>query len=177
MRIAILPLANYTANREAPDKIAPMLLSELAQRGGLHIVDPGAVEAVLAREPWLLYDRIPPDLVERFGAELGVDALLVGSVLGFGFRQSEGERIPHVSIALRLVRTADGTVLWSAAHSRDGADREWLFGLGRVESLEQLLARSIAEIALAFPATTTDAESQVPDDGKRQPLRAERGAR
>ena len=153
LRIALLPLANYTQNREAPDKIAPMLLSELGHRGGIHLADPGAVEAVLAREPWLMFDRIPPDLIDRFGRELGVDALLVGSVLGYGYRQAYGERVPHVSIALRLVRAPGGVVLWSSVHSRDGDDNEWLFGFGRIQSLEQLLVRSIAEITETFPST------------------------
>jgi len=153
LRIALLPLANYTQNREAPDKIAPMLLSELGHRGGIHLADPGAVEAVLAREPWLMFDRIPPDLIDRFGRELGVDALLVGSVLGYGYRQDYGERVPHVAIALRLVRAPGGVVLWSSVHSRDGADNEWLFGFGRIQSLEQLLVRSIAEITKTFPST------------------------
>jgi len=153
LRIALLPLANYTQSREAPDKIAPMLLSELGQRGGIHIADPGAVEAVLSRDPWLLFDRIPPDLIDRFGRELGVDALLVGSVLGYGYRQANGERVPHVAIALRLVRTPGGVVLWSSVHSRDGDDNEWLFGFGRIQSLEQLLVRSVAEITRTFPAT------------------------
>jgi hypothetical protein len=116
---------------------------------------------VLAREPWLLFDRIPPDLVDRFGQELGADALLVGSILGYGYRQSASEQIPHVSLALRLLGTPGGRVLWSAVHSRDGQDGEWLFGLGRVENLEQLLEESVREIAATLPAP-----GSAPPDGE-----------
>lgn len=164
LRVALLPLANYTQNREAPDKIAPILLAELAHRGGVHLAEPGAVEAVLSKEPWLLFDRIPPDLVNRFGDELGVDALLVGAVLGYGYRQFGSEQIPHVSISLRLIRAPGGVVLWSAVHSRDGDDNESVFGLGRVHSLEQLLTRTIAEIVEEFPAPVEPSRPQGDDE-------------
>lgn len=151
-RIAILPLSNYTPDRDTPDKVGPMLAAGLRQRSGFALVDAGAVEAVLAREPWLLFDRIPPDLLERLGADLGADALLLGAVLGSGYRQSGSEQVPHFSISLRLLQVPGGRVLWSTVHSRDGDDGEWLFGFGRVHNLEQLLELSIEECLRTFPA-------------------------
>lgn len=167
MRVAILPLANYTESRDASARVAPILFAQISQLPGVTLVDPGAVEAALSAEPWLLFDRIPPDLVDRFGETLGADALLVGSVLGYGYRRAAGEQIPHFSVSLRLMQTPGGRALWSVSHSRDGADGEWLFGLGRVESLQQLVANSLREITETFPSSvaSVDIPGERSDEG------------
>jgi hypothetical protein len=151
-RIAVLPLSNYTSDRDTPDKVVPMLAAALHRRARIALVDPGAVEAALALEPWLLFDRIPPDLLDRLGAGLGADALLLGAVLGSGYRQSGADRVPHVSLSLRLLQVPGGRVLWSVVHSRDGDDGEWLFGFGRVHNLEQLIELTVEECLRTFPA-------------------------
>jgi hypothetical protein len=133
-----MPLANYSPAREGPDRVGPMLAAEIGAKRGIELVDAGRVEAVLEREPWLLLDRIPPDLVDRFGKELGADALLIGSILSYGYRE----------------------VLWSAVHSRDGADGEWLFGMGRVLSLEQLATRTLHEMLTTMPAASDSSRGQ-----------------
>jgi hypothetical protein len=151
LRVAILPLANYAPARDAVDRVMPALLVGLGRMRGLEVVDPGRVEEALAQEPWLLMDRIPPDLVGRLGQSLGADALLMGSLLSYGYRESGGERTPQVSFSLRLVQVPSARVLWSAVHSRDGADHEWIFGLGRVESLDLLTTRTVEEILESLP--------------------------
>jgi hypothetical protein len=165
-RIAILPLANYTALREGPEHLAPLLAAELGARAGVELVEPGRVEEGLQREPWLLLDRIPPDLVDRFGTDLQANALLVGALLSYGYREIDGDRVPQVSVSLRLVETPGGRVLWSAVHSRDGADGEWVFGLGRVPSVEQLAARTVHEMLATFPAASDSTPAAVARKGK-----------
>lgn len=152
LRIAMLPLANYSTTRDAPDRLAPILAAELGRQPGVEIVDAGAVDAALVEEPWLLTDRLPPDLVDSLASALGADVLLVGSVLGFEYRESGGDRIPQLSVALRMVEAPGGRVLWSAVQSRDGADGEWLFGLGRVRSLEQLAENAVEDLLATLPA-------------------------
>lgn len=152
-RIAILPLSNYTADRDAPDKLRPMIAAELVQRPGVWLIDPGAVDAALALEPWLLFDRIPPDLLDRLGAQLDADALLVGGILGSGYRQDGADQVPHVAFTLRLLQIPGGRVQWSVVHSRDGNDGEWLFDFGRVHNLEQLMEITVEESMRTFPAT------------------------
>ena len=152
LRIAVLPLVNYTQTSEAPDRLGTILAVELAKMGGLEVVDPGRVEEVLAYEPWMLTDRIPPDLVDSLGVKLGVDALLVGSVLTYEYRQDGGNEIPQTSLALRMLQCPGGGVLWSAVHSRDGSDRESIFGFGRTSNLERLAIESIREMLKTMPS-------------------------
>jgi hypothetical protein len=159
LTFAILPLANYSATRDAADLVAPLLTAELARQPGIRLADQGAVQAALEAEPWLLLDRLPPDLVDRLGAGLHVKGLLVGAVLDYGYRDASGERVPQVSLALRLLECPGGRVVWSGVHSRDGEDGEWLFGFGRVRSLEQLASRTVQELLASFPAPGREARS------------------
>ncbi len=152
VRVAILPLANYSATRDAPDRLAPILAAEVGRLAGVEVIDMGAVDATLADEPWLQLDRIPPDLADRFAKDLGVDALLIGSVLGFGNRDAGGEQVPQVSLSLRLIESPGSRVLWTVVHSRDGEDSEWLFGFGRVRSLDQLAASVVHDALATFPS-------------------------
>jgi hypothetical protein len=152
MRIAVLPLANYSDSREAPERLGPMLAVALSQFQTVEVVEPGRVEEALSREPWLMIDRIPPDLVDTLGAEMGADAILLGAVLAYGLRDGPDGALPEVAISLRLLETPGGRVLWSAVHSRGGSDGETVFGLGRVTSLERLAADVVEEITKTFPA-------------------------
>ncbi len=155
LRIAVLPLANYTESRDASERVAPILFAQITTVHAVSVVDPGAVEAALSSEPWLMFDRIPPDLIDRLGEALGADALLVGAITGYGYRRASGEEVPHFSVSFRLMQSPGGQVLWSAVHSRDGNDGEWLFGLGRVESLQQLVGHTLREVLETFPSTVT----------------------
>jgi hypothetical protein len=150
-RIGVLPLVNYTQTSEAPDRLGSILSVELARKEGFLVIDPGRVEEVLAYEPWMLADRIPPDLVDSLGVRLGADALLLGSVLTYGYRLDGGEQIPETSLALRILKCPGGQVLWSAVHSRDGSDRETVFGFGKTSTLERLALESIQEMLKTMP--------------------------
>jgi hypothetical protein len=169
MRVAILPLANYTERQDASDRIVPLLAVEMARQRGVHIVDPGRVEEVFAAEPWLLLDRLPPDLVEKFGASLQADALLVGSVLSFGYRDAETGAVPEISVTLRLLRIPGGKCVWSGTQARAGDDRESVFGLGRIDNLERLATTAVKELietlpesngSVSDPKTTQTAEQE-----------------
>lgn len=152
LRIAVLPLANYTATRDGSDRVAPMIQAELAAKPGVVVADAGAVQEALDKEPWLLVDRVPPDLVERLAAQLQVEALVLGSLMAYDYRDASGDKVPQVSMSLRLIQCPGAKVLWSAVHSRDGDDSEWLFGFGRVRGLEQLAGVTIHEMLGKFPA-------------------------
>ena len=45
LRVAVLPLANYTPTRDGPDRVAPMLVAELLPKPGVVVAEAGAVQA------------------------------------------------------------------------------------------------------------------------------------
>lgn len=158
LRIAVLPLANYSRTREAATRLMPLISTELVAQGLVTVVDLGEVEEALADEPWIMSDRIPPDLVDSLGVKMNADALLLGAILEYGFRESEGRQVPQVSIALRLLASPGGRILWSVVHSRDGTDHESVFGLGRTESLQALAMETVREMMKTFPPTDLSAD-------------------
>jgi len=160
--VAILPLTNFTSTRDASDRLQPMLAVAVAERQGWTVVDQGRVEEALAGEPWILTDRLPPDLVDSLGTATGADVLLVGSVLAYGYRDGN---VPQVSLSLRLLAVPGGKVLWSGVHNRDGEDRETVFGLGRVESLESLATQTVTELVDTFPKVTPSPPVRKPEEG------------
>ena len=167
--IALIPLADYATNRDAPDRLAPIIQEELMKHEHLIAVETGRVEAALAKDPWMLTDRMPPDIVDSLGVSLGADGLLVGSVLAYGYRSEDGDQVPEVSLSLRLLEVPGGKVLWSAVHHRDGDDREFIFGVGRVTGLERLAEETVREIMSTFPEVRPAAVNNVTGNGSAKP--------
>lgn len=167
--IALMPLADYTENRDAADRLGPMIQMELQKRSNVQTVETGRVEEALARDPWMLTDRLPTDVVDTLGTALGAQGLLVGSVLAYGYRNDGGDEIPQVSLSLRLLQVPGGRVLWSAVHHRDGGDRETVFGLGRVSGLERLAEQTVQEIMSTFPNVQNGAINNPTGPKKGQP--------
>jgi hypothetical protein len=132
-------------------------------------VETGRVEAALAKDPWMLTDRIPPDIVDSLGSSLGADGLLVGSVLSYGYRSEDGDQVPEVSLSLRLLQVPGGRVLWSAVHNRDGDDREMIFGIGRVTGLERLAEQTVREVMSTFPDVRPGAANNASGTGRGKP--------
>jgi hypothetical protein len=149
--VAVMPFANYTPARDAAPQLQQIAGLELFVLPHVSLVEPGIVEAALAEEPWILSDRIPPDVVDSLGVKTGADALLLGSVLEFGYRDSEVGPMPQVALSLRLIETPGGEILWSSVHSRDGEDRESVFGMGREQSLQSLAIATVREMIDTFP--------------------------
>jgi len=83
-------------------------------------------------------------------------------VLAYGYRDGD---VPQVSLSLRLLAVPGGEVLWSGVHNRDGEDRETVFGLGRVESLESLATQTVMELVGTFPKVTARPAASKPEEG------------
>ena len=113
-----------------------------------------------------LASSVLSDLADSLGRRLNADALVLGSVLAYGYRDTGGTRIPTVSLSLRMIEVPGGELLWTAVHSRDGADRESVFGLGRNESLSNLALETVREMLEAL-----DVVAKPDQAGVRRPSR------
>ena len=119
--IAVLPLENLSNDREQDPLVAGMheaLITDLAKLSGLH--------RVIARSSVMRYSGSNKTLAE-FAAELGVDAVITGSVL------RSGER---VQVTAHLIQTAGEERLWSERYERP---------LGDVLSLQNEIVSAIAQ--------------------------------
>jgi len=149
-RVALLPLVNMSHDERAPDLVQNALVVEFLAAGRFVVVDPGVVEQTVLENRLRLTDRLPLETLQKLGAALGVDYLIVGSVNEFAMVQDGIEIVPTVSVTVRMVSCATGAIMWAATHSRRGDDDESVFQIGRIDTLEELSAVTAREIADTF---------------------------
>lgn len=97
-RIAVMPLKNLTGRSETEyfsDGVTDSIITELARSGELKVISRGSTFSFKNRE----MDA------REIGSQLGVDALLEGTV------QGQGE---VVNVRVRLINARDGSVIWTS---------------------------------------------------------------
>ncbi len=146
-RIAILPLTNLSNDESASEVMGNALTVELLGRGGFSPLDPSYINSTLSNLRIRYADRMNRRQLSNLAAELkDVDGVLVGSVHAYEYRLSDGIEYPLISVHARILSLPDGEILWMADACRRGNDREFILGIGLVESLPQLgqdLSRAI----------------------------------
>jgi len=146
-KIAILPFTNLTDTPGAGEKLSNLFLVEILRRGRISVVDPGIVESFLSKERIRLLDRLPPQSIEKIGSSLEVRYIVVGTVLEYHSLRVGKYEIPYIALTLRVIDTEKGEIVFAASHTLSGRDRETIFGIGRITSLEKLSKIMAEEIA------------------------------
>lgn len=144
--LAVLPLVNFSQYDNASEIVLNALIVELLELKIFKVVDPGIVDAMVLEKRLRLTDRLPLAILQELGEQLGVEYLLVGSINEFSVIQGKNTRLPTVSISLRIVSCDSGQIIWASTHSRRGDDAESLFGIGRIEDIQQLAVVTVEEM-------------------------------
>jgi len=144
--LAILPPVNLSSYEHAPDIVVNSLLVEMLQTDVFNVTDPGLVENIILEKRVRVTDRLSLEALRELGEALEVTYLMVGTINEFGFLQDGGSNLPMVSISLRIVTCANGQIVWATSHSRRGDDSESVFGIGRIETLDQLATVTVHEM-------------------------------
>ncbi len=120
-RVAILPLENLTKEPMAGEKVRQLLLIEMLSSGAVEIVDVGEVSRAVRALGMAQPASPSTEEVKKLGAEMGVQALLAGSVQDFAQGSSGGVSSTSVALVFRLIETETGQVIWSSSISQSGA--------------------------------------------------------
>ena len=118
-KIAVVPFENFTNQQSAGMVAAELTLSELSGRGLFTVVPFDAVRHEMEKADLRETDRIRDAQAGAIGKDLGADAVLIGSVSEYGYQYGLREE-PSVTITLRLVRAADGAVIWTHSAAQVG---------------------------------------------------------
>lgn len=145
-RLAVLPLVNLTQDQSAPDVVMNSLIVQVLDTGMFTVVDPGLVQSLVVDKRLRLTDRLSLQALSEIESDLGATYVMQGTVNDFGLIQEAGDAQPTVSVSLRIVACRDGRIVWAASHARRGDDRESVFGLGRIGTLEQLTQVTVGEL-------------------------------
>lgn len=122
--LAVVPLENLSASRNAGLAAADLAASVLYAQGYFKVVDASPIqddkETKLRRletAPWERQLGANPAAAAAVGRTLKADYVLAGAIGEYGFVDGFGETAT-VGVTLRLVRSADGEVLWAGSLSR-----------------------------------------------------------
>jgi curli biogenesis system outer membrane secretion channel CsgG len=126
-RVAVLPLEDLAGDTQAGVRATRILITELLASGALDVVEPGEVQAVAGR---VVRGRGAPSTSEvlELGRELGVQAVMVGSVTQSEVMRSGVVSVPVVTLDLHLLETETGAAVWAVTHTEkgSGAAAKWL---------------------------------------------------
>jgi hypothetical protein len=114
------------------------LMVEILTMARVGVVDPGIVRGAMREARIWSADLLERSQMEALGSLLDVKFFLVGSIHEFGTFERERGEVPVVSLHLRLINGETGEIVWAAVHTEEGDDRESVFGLGRVDSVDRM---------------------------------------
>lgn len=152
--MAILPFDNLSSTQGAGKSLESLVLIEFLKRSPVRIVDPGEVSAALSKERIRLATSIPRETVRTLGTDLGVGLLMLGAVHQYEMQTASGAggtgNVPVLAVTVRIIDAGSGDIVWACTATRRGNDRETVFGIGKIQSLNALAEAAAAELAQAF---------------------------
>lgn len=130
-KVAVLPLENLTTDQLAGERVRKAVIAELLAAGVVDVIEPGQVNRALNQLNIQSVTALSVDDLKKLGASLGVQALFLGSLDVYDRISLGGGSFPEITISLRAVDPATGTIVWSATHSGGGVGIVGrLFGFG-----------------------------------------------
>jgi len=120
-RVAVLPFENLSGDRQAGVRTTRLLITELLATGAVDVVEPGDVQAALAKIPG---GGNPPTNQEviKLGQTLGVQAIIRGSVTESQVLRSGNVTYPVVTLDIHMIETETGQSVWAGTHTEKGGN-------------------------------------------------------
>jgi len=139
LRVAIVPLDNFTDAPRSADIIANILLSRL-HREGYILVEPGFVRELALELEQMPRGAVSGGLSREIARRLDACWVITGSLEEF--RTARGHpttSTPEIGLGLRLVDPWRSRALMTRDENRSGRDTDGIFQLGRVHALTPLV--------------------------------------
>lgn len=145
-RVAVLPLENLTNERYAAERVREVLNVELNSQGLFEAVELGEINRAIRTQGIVNLSELGPEQAKALGTALGVQALMMGSVMEFDERRTGTVSLPDVALSLRLIDVETGIAIWAVTDARAGAKLSTrLFGVGE-ESQTEASVRLVREV-------------------------------
>ena len=130
-KVAVLPLENLSQDQLAGERVRKALIAELLATGMVEVVEPGQVNRTLNQLNIQSVSAISLEDLKKVGSSLGVQLLFLGSLDVYDRINVGGGAFPDVTISLRAVDAATGTIVWSSTNNGGGVGIVGrLFGFG-----------------------------------------------
>ncbi|HEY3346597.1 MAG TPA: GNA1162 family protein [Nitrospirota bacterium] len=116
--VAVMPLVNVSKDKDAGQKVRDLLISEIYISGAFKdVVDEGEMLEVMKKLKLRDTDNLGKDSVKTLGDNLGVQAVIFGTVHEYNERSSKGAQF---AVSLRMVDVETGSILWLGNASKEG---------------------------------------------------------
>jgi polysaccharide biosynthesis protein PelC len=130
-KVAVLPLENLSQDQLAGERVRKALIAELLATGVVEVIEPGQVNRALNQLNLQSVSAVSIEDLKKVGESLGVQALFMGSLDVYDRINVGGGTFPDVTISLRAVDVATGTIVWSSTRNGGGVGIVGrLFGFG-----------------------------------------------
>ena len=121
-RLAVLPFENYSNDSAAAARVTRLMVTELLATGAVDVVEPGEVNAALARYGGgARAVRPSTEQIVELGKTLGVQAVIAGAVAQSEVLRSGSAGIPTITLDAQMIEAESGGIIWSATHTEKGS--------------------------------------------------------
>lgn len=119
-KVAVLPIENLTLDQQAGEKVRKAVVSELLAAGVVDVIELGQVNRSLTQQNVQTISSVGVEDFKRLGPALGAQAFILGSVETYDRVNVGGVGFPEISVTLRAVDAATGSIIWSASQTGGG---------------------------------------------------------
>lgn len=144
--VAVMPLANFTRDSQASDRVRDVFIAKLLSTGALYVVPVGEVAKGIAKTEVVTPTAPSPEEVVKFGSAIKVQAVIVGAVREYGEVRSGTAAANVISVNLQMIEAQTGRVVWSGSSTKGGisvSDR--LFG-GGGQPMDYVTEKAISDL-------------------------------
>lgn len=125
-KVAVLPLHNESARRDAGEVVALQLVKHLAATGAFRVLEPGVVRSDLLRFRVVMEGGVTHEAARVALGARGVDVVVGGTVHAYGVGETD--------FTVTAIETWDNRVVWESRSSGRGEPGMMLFGLGKLST-------------------------------------------
>jgi len=174
--VAVMPLVNVSKDKDAGLKVRELLLAELYISGAFKdVVDEGEMLEVMKKLKIRETDPIGKDTIKTLGDNLGVQAVIFGTVTDYTERTTKGAQFV---VSMRMIDVETGSILWLGNSSKEGggsvgealglSDGPTVVVVARavIQDLVGDLAHEINRMRTSKPKTKKPDDSAKKDDGQ-----------
>ena len=139
-RVGIVPFRTLAADRFAGEKFATDFNTALLAAELFDVVDYGIFVNIVQR---VAGSASPPqgltgEQLLAIGESAGVEGIFVGTVSQYDMVSTGSGRFPAITVEVRFVDVATGTVVWSATSAERGGPKTPIIGIGETHTLGAL---------------------------------------
>lgn len=145
-RVAVVPFEDLSSDQGASSRATRLFIGQLLSMNAFDVVEPGEVSKAMMKLSISKAAELSVENATALGAELGVQAIFLGSVNETATIRSGNSSSNVVTITVRLVETERGVTVWSASNTSGGKGFvKTLFGAGE-KSKAEVMRNCIKEI-------------------------------